>query len=147
MASDYVLKIDGLPAETERGFIEVDSFSWGVTNTGSFAGGGGGGTGKAQEIEFHFTKTTGEASPALMLACAQGRHIKKAELFLLPAVQRHGERFEFKVTLSDVLISSYQNGGAANGADLPMDQVSMNYAKIEFFVNGNQASFDYNRGS
>jgi type VI secretion system secreted protein Hcp len=33
--------------------------------------------------------------------------------------------------MTDLLISSYQTGGAGSGGDLPMDQVSLNFAKIE----------------
>ena len=36
-----------------------------------------------------------------------------------------------KITLSDVLVSSYQTGGSA-GDIIPTDQASLNFAKIEF---------------
>jgi type VI secretion system secreted protein Hcp len=34
--------------------------------------------------------------------------------------------------MSDLLVSSYQHGGSAHGEILPTDQISMNFAKIEF---------------
>ena len=50
MAFDAFLKIDGIEGEstdkTHPGEIEIQSFSWGVSNTASGGAGGGGGAGK-----------------------------------------------------------------------------------------------------
>jgi type VI secretion system secreted protein Hcp len=132
-AVDYFLKIDGIEGESKAdkhtNEIDVLSFSWGANNTGTFAGGGGGGGGKVAMQDFHFTMSHSKASPALMLACAQGDHVKSAVLTCRKAGK---EQQEFlKITMSDCLVSSFQTGGSA-GADLiPTDQVSLNFAKIE----------------
>ena len=43
---DYFLKIDGIPGDSRddmhKDEIDIESFSWGETQTGSFAAGGGG---------------------------------------------------------------------------------------------------------
>jgi type VI secretion system secreted protein Hcp len=36
------------------------------------------------------------------------------------------------MTFSDLLVSSFTTGGAEGGANLPIDQVSLNFAKIEY---------------
>ena len=36
-----------------------------------------------------------------------------------------------KVTMSTVLVSSFQTGGSAGGDVVPTDQVSLNFGKIE----------------
>src|SRR5258705_11095969 len=81
-AVDYFLKIDGIKGESQDskhgGEIEIQSFSWGATQSGSFAQGGGGGAGKVNMQDFHFTVFHGVASPKLMLACATGQHISSA---------------------------------------------------------------------
>jgi len=42
------------------------------------------------------------------------------------------EQQEFlKYTFTDVLISSYQTGGASNGGVVPTDQIAFNYGKME----------------
>jgi type VI secretion system secreted protein Hcp len=65
----------------------------------------------------------------LFLKCATGEHIKEATLTVRKA---GGEQQEFyKITLEDVMISSYQAGGSGNQA-LPVDQFSLNFAKIDF---------------
>jgi len=75
MAFGAFLKIEGIDGESQdkdhKGEIEIDSFSWGVTNT-STGGGGGGSTGKAVSQDFHFTAPLSKASPNLMLACCTG---------------------------------------------------------------------------
>ena len=131
MAVGYFLKIDGIEGESadskHKGEIELASFSWGVTQSGSPARGGGARAGKAQFQDFHFVARTSKASPKLFLACASGEHVKSALLTCRRAGQ---DRLEFlKYKLSDVLISSFLLGGST--AEEPFDQVSLNFAKIE----------------
>ena len=61
MASDYLLELDGIKGESldekHKDKIEIDSFSWGVSNDGNMGRGGGGGTGKANFQDLHFTRT------------------------------------------------------------------------------------------
>jgi type VI secretion system secreted protein Hcp len=134
MAADFLLEIDGIKGESKdskhKETIEVDSFSWGVSNAGSHASGTGGGAGKASFQDMHFTATVGKASPNLALSCAQGKHIKKAVLFVRKA---GGDQKDYYViTLEDLLVSSYQSGDAAGGSSIPTDQFSLNYAKIKY---------------
>jgi type VI secretion system secreted protein Hcp len=136
MAYDAFLKLDGIDGEVAaKGFekwIEVSSFSWGLNQTGS-ASGGGGGAGKASFQDIHFTSSTSKASPTLFLRCATGEHIKQAILALRKAggdasgAQNVFLKFEFE----DVLISSFQEAGAEDGDDRPMEDVSFNFQKIE----------------
>lgn len=132
-AVDYFLKIDGIDGESQddkhKSEIDVASFSWGETNTGTHAAGGGGGAGKVSMQDFHFVMKVNKASPKLLLACANGEHIKKAVLTCRKAGKDQQEYL--KMTFSDLLVSSYQTGGSA-GDLIPMDQISLNYAKIEF---------------
>ena len=129
MAFDAFLKIEGIDGEsldkTHPNEIEISSFSWGVTNTGS-GGSSGGGGGRAVLQDFHFTMKTSKASPNLMLACALGAHIQGATLTCRKA------GFEFmKVRLFECLISEYDLGGDTGG-DSPIDQMSINFVKIDF---------------
>jgi type VI secretion system secreted protein Hcp len=99
----------------------------GETQSGTFAVGGGAGSGKVSMQDFHFTMTVNKASPTLFLACAQGDHIKNA---ILTCRKAGKDQQEFmKVTMNDVLVSSFQIGGA--GGVVPTDQISLNFAKIE----------------
>ena len=64
-----------------------------------------------------------------MLACATGEHIKKAVLTVRKAGKDQQEYM--KVTLEDLLVSSYQDGGH-EGSVFPSDQFALNFSKIEF---------------
>lgn len=131
-AVDYFLKADGIDGEStndrHRGEIEIESFSWGATQSGTEATGGGGGAGKVSFQDLHFTMKTSKASPKLMLACATGEHIK--QVVLTGEVSgKKGQKF-LEIRMEDVLVSSFQQGGSAD--NYPTESVSMNFSKIVF---------------
>jgi type VI secretion system secreted protein Hcp len=132
-AVDYFLKIDGIKGESQddkhKDEIQLESWSFGLTQTGSFGAGGGGGAGKASFQDVHFTSKTNAASPKLFIASATGEHIKSA---ILTCRKAGGKQEEFLIiTLSDILVSSYQSGGHGASGELPMDQFALNFAKFE----------------
>jgi type VI secretion system secreted protein Hcp len=133
VAADYFINITGVEGESRdakhKGWIDVESWSWGETNAGAPATGGGAGAGRVQMQDLHFTTRVSKASPKLFLACANGQHMKEARL-----VGVHGGAMQQEFltwTFSDVLISGYQTGGAEGGEILPTDQVSLNFAKLK----------------
>ena len=130
---DYFLKLDGIPGEandkTHKGEIEVESFSWGEHQTGTASAGSGQGAGKVQMQDFHFVMRVNKASPKLMLYCANGQPIKTAILTCRKAGKDQQEYL--KVTFTDLLVSSYQTGGSGGAAVVPMDQISLNFTKVE----------------
>ncbi len=132
MAVDYFLKIDNIPGEsmdkTHKGEIEIESWSWGATQTGTASRGGGLGAGKVEMSDFSLVKNIDKASPSLMLACASGEHIKTACLVCRKAGKEQQEYL--KVTFSDLMVSSYQTNGST-GSPLPVEQVSLNFSKVE----------------
>ena len=131
MAIDYFLKIEGVSGESldakHKGEIDVQAWSWGETNPVPPSAPGGG-AGKVQMQDFNFTARTSKASPNLMLACASGKHLKSAVLTARKAGKPQAEFLTF--SLSDVLVSAYQTGGA-EGEVVPMDSVSLNFSKIQ----------------
>ena len=132
MAIDYFLRIDGVSGESldskHKGEIEVESWSWGESNPAQPGGGGGGGAGKVQIQDLVFTSRFSKASPQLILACASGKHFKDAVLTARKAGKGQQEFLTF--SLSDVLVSAYQTGGAG-GDVLPGDSVALNFSKIQ----------------
>lgn len=131
-SSDFLLKIDTITGESKRGdgMIDIESFSWGVSNSGSMHSQGGGGAGKASFSDISFSKHVDKSSPALALASATGKHIPKAVLTLRKA---GGDQKDYYiVTLEDVLVSSYQASGSGGMDVLPMDSFALNFAKIKW---------------
>lgn len=131
MAFDAFLKLDGITGEStddrHKGWIDVDSYSFGISQVDSTAAGGGG-AGKASFQDFHFVAPQSAASVPIFVTTATGQHIPSAVLEL----SRAGEgRFTFfTVKLTDVLITSIQEGGSESGA--PADQFSLSFAKVEW---------------
>jgi type VI secretion system secreted protein Hcp len=135
MASvDYFLKIDGIEGESQdskhKNEIELMSWSWGQAQMGTGVAGGGSGAGKVAMQDFQITKKVDKASPKLMLGCANGDHFKSAILIARKAGKDQQEYVKY--TLSEVLISSFQTSGSAGSDVVPIDQVSLNFSKIEF---------------
>jgi len=133
MAVDYFLKIDGIQGEsqdkTHKNEIEIESFSWGAAQTGTASHGGGMGAGRVSVQDFNFMMQVNKASPKLFLACAQGEHIKNAVLTCRKAGKEQQEYL--KVTFTDLLVSNYLTSGSGGGGAAPMDQISLNFSKME----------------
>lgn len=131
---DYFLKVDGIDGESadakHKNEIQLESWSWGETNAGTFAKGGGGGAGKVQMQDFHFVKRVDKASPKLLLACARGDHINQALLTCRKAGKDQQEYL--KITLKDCLVSSFQTSGSGGADIVPLDQVSLNFSGIKY---------------
>lgn len=145
-AVDYFLKLDGIKGEStddkHRDEIDVLSFSWGATQTGTMAHGGGAGAGKVSMQDFTFTMKVNKASPTLMLACASAQHIKSATVVgrstsgpvveiassALASAQENSQDF-LKLSFSDILVSSYQEGGS--GTDI-FDNAALRYASVKY---------------
>jgi type VI secretion system secreted protein Hcp len=142
-ASDYYLKIEGIKGEStdskHKDWIELQSFSWGVSNSSAAgSGGGGGGAGKASFQDMHFTMKVDKASPKLMLACATGQHIPTLQFTVARTDGATGGTTDYYViTLSDVLVSSYQSSSppappAGATAEPLTASLSLNFTKIKW---------------
>jgi len=137
--ADYYLKIDTIKGEAvAEGFTEqmqIESWSFGATNSGSSGQGTGLGTGKVSLQDFHFVVQNGTASVQLFLACCKGNHIPQAILSCRKTGGDGTPYTYYKVTFGDIVISSYQTGGSNGSSVLPMEQISFNFTKIthEYF--------------
>ena len=131
MAVDMFLKLDGIKGESKdakhKDEIHIESFSWGMNQTGAHGTGGGGGAGKVSVHDISVTKNTDKSTAGLMLACANGKHIGSG----LITVRKAGENpVEYlKIKLSDILITSCQTAG--HGSDLLTENITLNFAKFE----------------
>src|SRR5262245_66611402 len=117
MAVDMFLKLDGIKGESKddkhKDEIHIESFSWGMNQSGSMGHGGGGGAGKVSVHDISITKFVEKSSCDLMYACASGKHIKEG----LITVRKAGEKpLEYlKIKLTDILISGIQEAGHGGG--------------------------------
>jgi type VI secretion system secreted protein Hcp len=144
MAFDAFLKIDTIDGDSQDKShpkeIQIDSFSFGVTQFTSVGSAtGGAGAGKASLQDIHFSSPMNVASPKLFQACVSGQHFQKVVLSCRKAGGEQTSSDFLKITLTDVLISGYATGSNEldNGfsarpgdSDVPTDQFSINFHKI-----------------
>ena len=131
-AEDYFLKVDGIAGESDdvkhKDEIDVLAWSWSETQPPT-SGGRPGDAGKAFMQDFHVVMRLSKASPKLMQACASVEHLKTAVLTGRKAGREQQEYL--KITLSDILISSYQTEVAGVDVGAPTDRIAISFAKIE----------------
>ena len=129
MASDIFAKLGTIKGESldskHKDEIEVLSYSWGVTNSGSMAHGSGGGEGKATFHDLSFVHKIDKASAVLMQACSTGEHIKEAVITHRKAGKEQHEYLIVK--MNDVIITGVTHGGSADGHS---ENVSLSFAKV-----------------
>jgi len=127
---DAFLKIEGIQGEI-KGEIQLESFSWGVSNSVSSSTGGAG-AGKAVFSDFSFTSRLGKQSAELFTAAAQGTNLRTADLTI-----QDGRRMA-KVSFFDVFISSYKQDMTHQptvlGDTTPLEMVSLNFAKVNIEI-------------
>jgi type VI secretion system secreted protein Hcp len=133
MAIDTFLKLGTLKGESVvKGFedqIQVLSWSWGMTQSGTTHMAQGGGAGKVDVHDMHITHHVDAASPNLILACCKGTHFDSATLTMRKA---GGTALEYvTVTLTDIIIASV-NVGEDPGEDMLKESFALNFAKFKY---------------
>ena len=128
-AVDFFLKFDGIDGDvTAAGhekWIEIETFSWGVSNPVSRATGGAQ-AGKPQPADFTVTVPFSIASPQLFKKALDG-DVLTAQIDAVKTDKGNPTTF-LTYKLSDCLISSYS---VSSGGDQPSEQLSLNFVKIE----------------
>jgi type VI secretion system secreted protein Hcp len=137
MAFDTFLKISTIPGEStddkHKDWIEILSFNTGMVQqaSGSVSTGGARSAERVDHHDFSVVKTLDKASPKLALASCTGEHIPEVNVELCRATGDKAVYMKYKMT--DVLVSSAAVGGSAQGGEtLPLEEVSFNYAKINW---------------
>jgi type VI secretion system secreted protein Hcp len=129
---DQFIKIGNLKGEskdkTHKDEIDVLTWSWGVSNSGSAHTGGGAGSGKVHVNDLTFTKLIDKASPNLMLYCCNGKHIDKATLTVRKAGENPLEYLTIK--LEEILVTSVSTG-ASGDDDRLTENVTLNFARVK----------------
>jgi type VI secretion system secreted protein Hcp len=133
MALNIFIKMDSIKGESQdakhKDEIDVLSWSWGLEQSGAISPGpgGGGGAGKVSVHNLAITKHIDIATPQLMLACANGKHIKEA---LLTVRRPNPNQIEFvRIKMNDVMVSSVSTSGSSD--DSIAEDVALNFSKVQ----------------
>jgi type VI secretion system secreted protein Hcp len=133
MAGDMFIKFEGgqtevkgeATAEGHEDWLDIESFSWGVSQVGTFGTGTGGGAGKAHGQDVVISKKVDKATPNLFKCIVTGNHFDKATIEVRKA---GGEQIVYyQIVLEHAFVTSLNNSG---GGDLISESFSLNYSKF-----------------
>ncbi len=133
MTVDMFIKIGDIKGESRdashKDEIDVLSWSWGMSQSGTMHSGGGGGSGKVNVADLNITKWIDKSTPNLMKSCCNGEVLKEAVLKVRKAGKKPLEYVTFKMT--DVIITSVQTGGSG-GDEQITETITLNFAKVRY---------------
>jgi type VI secretion system secreted protein Hcp len=133
MAVDAFLKLGDLKGESvvdgHEEEIQVESWSWGMSQGGTTHRGTGGGSGKVAVGDMSIVHYVDTASPAITLACCNGKHFKEAVLTLRKAGETPLDYLI--ITMTDVIITQVSPAGA-RGNDETVETFSLNFSKFKY---------------
>lgn len=135
MAVDIFLKIDEPEIEGEssdhahEGEMDVVSWAWGMSQSGTMHIARGGGAGKVSVQDLHITKYVDKGTANLMLGAAKGTQYRTAVLTCRKA--GGDEQVEYlKIEMENVIISSVSTS-SSTGDDRQMENITLNFAKFK----------------
>jgi len=138
--ADMFLKLTNIKGEAldakHKDEIEILSWSFGASQSGSAHGGTGSGTGKVAIQDLTITHYVDQASTDLLKHLTSGKHIDEGLLTIRKAGGTAVEYFKFK--MEQILVSHISNGGGA-GQDRITENVTLNFRKFTQTYTGQDA--------
>jgi type VI secretion system secreted protein Hcp len=129
--ADMFLKLTNIKGEAldakHKDEIEVLSWSFGASQSGSAHGGTGSGTGKVSIQDVTITHFVDQSSTDLLKHLTSGKHIDQGMLTVRKAGGTAVEYFKLK--MEQVLVTHISNGGGA-GQDRVTENVTLNFRKF-----------------
>ena len=133
MAVDILLKLDGVKGESKidkhKEEIDILSWSWGCSQSGTTHVGGGGGSGKVAVQDIHVTKYLDAASSTLFRFSCNGKHVAKGTLLVRKAGENPVDYLQ--IDMEEIIITSVTMGGSG-GEDRLTENISLNFSKFKF---------------
>ena len=150
--SCFYLQLDGVDGECQddgyQDHLDIQSFSWGATNSSSYSSGAGPGVGTGQVHNMSFSKFMCQGSPKLLERVIKGWPCDTGKLILCKRNSQDGTVLEYyTVDMEKVLITSYQIS-ASGGAQLPMESFSLDFVVVKpnYVKQGDDGSAKDNHG-
>lgn len=127
------IKFDGIDGESNdashKGWSDLLSFSQSVHQPGGGATGASRRRGTVVVEDIHCSKELDKSSPKLAEALINGKVFPKVEIHMTASYTDAGRVTYFAYELKNVLVTSYQVGGGAQG--VPAEQLSINFEEIK----------------
>ena len=121
--------------------IDILSWSWSASYSGSFQTGSGGGAGKANIGDLSLQKYTDKSTNDIVKHLVSGEHIPTGLLSVRKAGGAKPLVYYF-MELEDIIISSYNIGGSVGSDDRPVESISLNFARyrITYTIQDNKGA-------
>lgn len=146
-ANDIFLKVEGggasgtIEGETtvvgREKQIEVDSFSWGISNAADISTGSGGlRGGKPNLSQLTMAKATDKSTPGIMKAVAAGTRYDKITLDVTKPLGRDRKPTAYlTIELRNAVFTSYEIAGSDGSDQLPFESIMITYEafRITYF--------------
>ncbi|MBN9670371.1 Hcp family type VI secretion system effector [Roseibium aggregatum] len=134
MAVDFFLKLDGINGEAQdkshKGEIDVLSWSWNATQSGTTHMGSGSGSGKAFFGDLSITKYVDKSSPVLLQHVSTGKHIKSGTMYVRKAAGDNPLEY-IKLEMKDIIVTSIGTGGSGS-EDRITESATLNFGEYKF---------------
>jgi type VI secretion system secreted protein Hcp len=132
MAVNAYLFVDGItgPSTSKTGFIDVLSFSWGVSQTAVYGAGASGKEAKAGRADFtnlSIMKVLDKTTPLLCDHCASGNILDKVYILYDKPVG-DAQADYFRIYVKDALVTSVQLSGSNEN---PTESISFAFQAVE----------------
>jgi type VI secretion system secreted protein Hcp len=129
MAVDFYLTMDGVQGESQhekyKNYIQLQSWSWGATNSSSVAGTGGSGSGWADLSDFSCMVYFDKSTPKFFKSICKGDHIAKGTM---NCVKAGGDGKPYlKVDFTEIFITGLQMSASS---EHPAVSLSFTYNEI-----------------
>lgn len=145
MVAAILLKIDGVKGESvvdgHKDEIDVQSASFGASNSSSVTFGGGGGTSRCNVHDLAITKRVDKASPDLFLKTCTGEHYDSATLVFLKSGGNDNTQVPYmQYEMTEVFVSGWHQSGG--GDQFASESVSFTFAKckVSYWPQNNDGS-------
>jgi type VI secretion system secreted protein Hcp len=139
--SDIFLKIDGIEGSSKsksyEKWIQLESFSWGLTNAGTQHSGGAGSSGKVSLQDFSLAKLPDASTTDFIQNGATGKHHKDAFVEVTRQSSKGNPMKWMSYKFEDVLITGYGVGGTSENA---METATLNFGKVAISTYGADSS-------
>jgi type VI secretion system secreted protein Hcp len=131
----FYLKLDGVDGECQddgyKDHLDLESFSWGATNSSSYSNGTGPGVGTGQVHNMSFSKFMCQGSPKLLERVIKGWPCDTGELKLCKRNSPDGKPIEYyTVKMEKIVVTAYQVS-ASGGSHLPMESFSLDFCIVK----------------
>lgn len=125
------MKYESIDGESEvrgrKGYLEITSFSWGLTRAATTARGGGRGDAEVMTQEVIIGRTLDSVSALLVQEAAFGGFDRNVDIEFTRTGPNNRPITYYKVTLQNAGLASYQ---VASGGDTPAETMSIRYTAV-----------------